>query len=130
MIDKPKPKPLDLNFNPYPKDIFPDISKEEYKKIDELLQHKFGFTIDRLAGYISRKVLSGLKQEFTERIKAAYEFYLKYKNRSGLLIEDYPEYKKEIDEIWERYILGDEFIKAYNEWLFKLAFKSVLGDEE
>ncbi len=80
-----------------------------------------------------------------EDIKSACEFYLRYKDNPELLIKEHPEYSNcevsksigtlkslieyqkwdtggEIDEI-----LLDE--KEYNEWLFKLAFKDVLGEK-
>jgi len=54
-----------------------------------------------------------------ERIKQACEFYLRYKNNSGLLIKEHPELRKELKKGIIKYY-------DYNEWLFRLAFKEVL----
>ncbi|MDL1957001.1 MAG: hypothetical protein LWW95_08165 [Candidatus Desulfofervidus auxilii] len=42
--------------NPYPESVFPEISLEEYKKINELLIKHLGFPLDRLSGNIGRKI--------------------------------------------------------------------------
>jgi len=75
-----------------------------------------------------------------QQIKSACEFYLKYKDNPGLFIHEFPMYKSEfvrkciaINLPEERLWLSDGTVadkNKYNEWLFKLAFKSVLeGDE-
>ena len=82
-------------------------------------------------------------------IKSACEFYLRYKDKPELFIEEQPEKAKieidyetaedimnEIERISERYgkLEGQATIRLkiinYNDWLFKLAFKDVLENEE
>jgi len=70
------------------------------------------------------------------RIKSACEFYLRYKDNPKLLIEEYPEYEKEIEKFNSDKHLYQEFdkytavsLKEYNEWLFRLAFKDVLEND-
>jgi len=70
--------------------------------------------------------------EIKRRVRHACEFYLKYFDSPDDLVDDFPEF---LDEL--RNVLGVEppfyehyYSSKYNEWLFKLAFKSVLeGDE-
>jgi len=58
-------------------------------------------------------------------IRVACEFYLKYKDEPELLFEEKREYR-----VILAYLFGDEKdTSRYNEWLFKLAFKSVLDEE-
>ena len=82
-----------------------------------------------------------------QQIRLACEFYLKYKDDPGLLIKDYPEYKKEMEERNKEFLSVTENLrqslipdvvkglvlsfkdKEYNEWLFKEAFRSVLEGE-
>jgi len=99
-----------------------------------------------------------MMDKISERIKSACEFYLKYKNNPEELIEDFPEYKEAVkyfadfedsedeelvelaerdEEGWEIYLttwIDDKKVlfdyDFYNEWLFKLAFKDIMGDKE
>ena len=60
-----------------------------------------------------------------EDIKSACNFYLRYKDKPKLLIEEQSIFLKKIME-------DLEMIKTdpnYNEWLFKLAFKDVLEEK-
>jgi len=72
--------------------------------------------------------------ETKQRLKSACEFYLRYKDNPELLIKKHPKYENDVEEfilklrdaedgfdIWETH-------DKYNDWLFKLAFKDVLGD--
>ena len=65
--------------------------------------------------------------EIENLIKSACEFYLKFKDNPELLIEEHPEYEAVIKDKFELKIphYGWLFVE-YNEWLFKLAFRSVL----
>jgi len=54
--------------NPYPKTIFPEITVEEYKKINELLIKNLGFPLDRLSGNIGRKVWNICLDEIKEKV--------------------------------------------------------------
>jgi len=93
-------------------------------------------------------LLDEFKDEIKNQIKSACKFYLKYKDDPELLIKDYPEYKKEIEERNKEFLSIAENLKQslipdvvkglvlsfkdkeYNEWLFKEAFKSVLEEKE
>ena len=85
-------------------------------------------------------LLDEFKDDIKNQIKSACEFYLKYKDKPKLLGRDYPLFIDKIDEIYRRHIEAEEalgpnlrpnntFIDEYNEWLFKEAFKSVLGEK-
>ena len=66
-----------------------------------------------------------------QRIKSACEFYLRYKDKPYLLIKEYPKYEKEVKQFETSdgiAVDGEGFY--YNKWLFKLAFKDVLGENE
>ena len=70
-------------------------------------------------------------------LKSACMFWLKYKDNPVLLCREKPEYKKEFEPFATafksssfssqklKWILG-----RYNDWLFKLVFKSVLEDDK
>ncbi len=88
-----------------------------------------------------------IEKYIKQRIRVACEFYLRYKDDPELLIKEYPEYKKEIEERNKEFLSVTENLKQslipdvvkgvvlsfkhkeYNDWLFKLAFKSVLDEE-
>ena len=64
-------------------------------------------------------------------LKSACEFYLRYKDKPTLLLKEHPEYESteflvELDENFKEDF--NDFMKKYNEWLFKLAFKDVLKE--
>jgi len=59
--------------NPYPEDIFPEITKEEWKKIDELLKRELGFPLDRVAGNINRKMWNNMRERFLEMARELLE---------------------------------------------------------
>jgi len=66
-------------------------------------------------------------------IKSACEFYLRYEDNPELLLKEYPSYKKNIVKcgfkIKGKLVYLDETTapEKYNEGLFKLAFKDVIG---
>jgi hypothetical protein len=81
-----------------------------------------------------------------EDVESACEFYLRYKDDPELLIKEHPEYEEELDDYFETitddcnnriytnwkedlntYTFGGSVIDEFNEWLFKLAFKDVIG---
>ena len=64
--------------------------------------------------------LLDLANNIIDEIKSACEFYLRYKDKPHLLIQEYPKYEKQA-----RKFLDD--VEKYNDWLFKLAFGGVLG---
>jgi len=74
-------------------------------------------------------------------VKSACEFYLKYQNKPFILFnhgshllneKQFIELKKIIDKIENSPpdIAFEELYPKYNEWLFKLAFKDVMGDRK
>ena len=72
--------------------------------------------------------------EIKQRLKSACEFYMKYMNSPeelyddelNLRCEDLFEFIKEIENSTNECCILVEF----NEWLFRLVFKDVLGDDE
>ena len=50
----------------YPKDIFPELSKAQFKNIHEMLIKDFGFPLDRLSAHIGRLILQGLNKKLME----------------------------------------------------------------
>ena len=68
-----------------------------------------------------------LIDKIKQRIKSACEFYLKYFNKPIDLKCDFLELAEEIDEVVEADL---EHLDVYNRWLFKLAFKDVLGGDK
>jgi len=136
------PKPLDLE--EWIKEL-----KEKAKKLEKEINdgwkiEKSGFFISiptpkrfieckekdwevaRLYGMM--KAIKEIKQE----IKKRCEFYLRYKDNPSLLWKENPKYRKKLKKfgITEKWVSEDcdELYdwEDYNEWLFKLAFKSVL----
>lgn len=69
-------------------------------------------------------------------VKSACEFFLKYWDRPALLLKEQPQYRKELLEIspyFEKgklYLIDDDEMAEYNEWLFKLAFADVFAEKE
>lgn len=47
----------------YPTDIFPEIHEELLEEINQELQNKFEFPLDRLSAHISRRILKGVKEK-------------------------------------------------------------------
>ena len=75
-------------------------------------------------------LLDEFKDDIKNQIKSACEFYLKYKDKPDAFSkEQFPLRWKFYPKTW-RYVLkeGDGYID-YNNWLFKEAFKSVLGEK-
>jgi len=52
--------------NPYPKEIFPPIPKEDFNKINDLLKKEMGYPIDRLSGNIGRKLYKSIIEVIKE----------------------------------------------------------------
>jgi len=109
-----KPQPLDL------KNI-------EEKIIDELNEQQ-PHDLETEIKIFKRVVL--------QRLKSACEFYLRYKDDPLSLIKDFPSYEKYVSnfsqnciELKDKTLMKFDF-KKYNEWLFRLAFKDVLGDKD
>ena len=102
-----KPKPLDLNMKSEVKRIsnyIVEIVSEAYPMMEEDKQE--------LKGTIEME-LDDLLVKVKQRINSACEFYLKYKDNPELLVK-----------------IKIKNVNAYNEWLFKLAFKEVLKNEK
>ena len=65
-----------------------------------------------------------------EDIKSACEFYLRYKDKPALLWKEREEYRRnliKLDKLEDDYFRFDT--DEYNEWLFRLAFRSVIKNE-
>jgi len=89
-----------------------------------------------------KRVVNEILLFFKQKIKSACEFYLRYWREPGLLVEEHPEYKKDVlklkrDAIFEVDGLIEDveqiegpFAALYIEWLFRQAFKDRLeGDK-
>ncbi len=59
-------------------------------------------------------------------IKSACEFYLRYRNNPDLFVRERVLYRNVIPRLREEWHNWEE---QYDKWLFKLAFRSVLGGE-
>ena len=82
-------------------------------------------------------LLGEFKDEIKGQIKSACEFYLRYIYNPWLLWEERHEFRSEKLREFMRDIvenedtaIEDSAMSKYNEWLFKEAFKSVLGEGE
>ena len=69
--------------------------------------------------------------EIKQRIRSAYEFYLRYKDNPELLVKEHPKYRailRSLGFAHNGYFTLKSSIteEHYNEWLFKLAFADVL----
>ncbi|HDJ96538.1 MAG TPA: hypothetical protein ENG45_00515 [Candidatus Aenigmarchaeota archaeon] len=110
--------------NPYPEDIFTPISKEEWKKINEVLKRELGVPLDRVSGNIGRKLYEGfmvkvneLLSDIEKRIKEIEEWHsAKSSGVSFFGIKDGFEYLNALrwvrDLIKERFGLSDELEKG------------------
>ena len=127
-----KPKPLDLS----PKDLHKWYLEVTKKLKPESYNKKAQKSFEKLSEeqkFIDKFICDRIKF----RIKSACEFFLRYKDRPSLLWKKRPEYRKEMekkdimDESWIKLDEPDEIYdwSEYNEWLFKLAFKSVLEEK-
>lgn len=85
--------------------------------------------------FLEYLVEESIMKKVRQRIKSACEFYLRYKNHPELLVLEHEEY---IDELLEKKLIKQKLAKQglivynekYNEWLFRLAFKDILGDKQ
>ena len=112
-----------------------DLSEEEVR---EILKRDVKI-FSRVDYAIEWRDAEELLEEIKQRIKAACEFYLRYKDKPELLIKNhYPLLKSmEKKDKWAFLLLFaiPQKIKikntdAYNKWIFKLAFKDVFKEEE
>jgi len=125
-------KPLDLE--EFEKEIYSKIRnyiKENYEPkefSDEWIEIFEDFeTLDS-----ELEIIKFIIKEIKQEIKKRCEFYLRYKDNPSLLWKENPKYRKKLKKfgITEKWVSEDcdELYdwEDYNEWLFKLAFKSVL----
>ena len=77
-----------------------------------------------------------IKAVIRRYLKSACEFYLKYKDKPLLLVKDWNEKWGDVFDFIDRFSYWTKRNKKvwklnkYNEWLFKLAFKPVLEENE
>ena len=63
-----------------------------------------------------------------QQIKSACEFYFQYKNNPEKFLDEHPEYTEEVcEKCGHPYVIYEDL---FNDWLFKLVFKSVLEDDK
>ena len=68
---------------------------------------------------------------FKQRLESACEFYLRYKDNPELLRKEWDEYFYEkIVSYYGGIDVSEVTVEIFNDWLFRLAFKDVLGDDE
>jgi len=139
-----EPKPLDLEgIKKETLDKFErleDLKKIEYEKLTHsekwdylanlIKKHRSGEVNLFTSSY--EMIIELTTEEIKQRIKSACEFYLRYKDNPEL-------FSKNVFKIkWEFYSDIGHLIwntdknrwENYNEWLFRLTFKSVLEDED
>mgnify|MGYP000672146595 CR=1 FL=1 len=122
----------------------PILDLEEIKKEikEEVLQWLYK-EVKQPDKYLISIALGHAIRKTVERIRKACEFFLRYKDNPDLLMEKHPEYKKEIKKlkkvklgciingrVYEEMIENPMFEKDYNEWLFRLAFKSIFKEKK
>jgi len=129
-----KPKPLDLE--EIKKKIFERFCEELFgtKKPRDITEWS---DIGKIGGEhgIDAEEIEELV-EFTinktlQHIRKACEFYLRYKDNPELLIKEHPELKRKCKRL-NRWAYESEYkphsnMAEYNEWLFRLVFKEVVG---
>lgn len=59
--------------DPYPKDIFPEIHEELFEEINQELQNKFEFPLDRLSASLMRKARKNLIKDLKDAISGGSE---------------------------------------------------------
>ena len=128
-----KLQPLDLE------DISEWLEKQIEKRDDLIIRKKINPSNPPLFKeivYIT-KIRDILIDEIKQRLKSACEFWLKYKDNPLLLCEEKPEYKKEFEPFTTAFkssAFSSQKLKwildKYNDWLFRLCFKSVLEDDK
>jgi len=117
--------------NPQPLDL-EDIEKKVLKELPMVVGDTYTkISEEKRIEQVIKEAIKLTKEEIKQRLKSAYDFYFLYRDKPDLLLKHHPEYngdlilyrnKKRKLFDWERII--------YNEWLFKIAFKDVLGDKE
>lgn len=65
----------DLQYDPYPEDIFLPISKEELSAIHKMLAREFNMPLDRLSGHIGRILRKPLREKATELLEKEKQAY-------------------------------------------------------
>lgn len=101
----------------------------EYKIKEKIFQKglEVGLPTRVLDNY--EEIIRMTADEIKQRIKSACELWWKFRDDPSVFFALYPKYY----EVWEKdYPLTDPLdnLKLWEEWLFKLAFKDVLGDEK
>jgi hypothetical protein len=62
-------KMIDEIKNPYPTDIFPELTIEQLREIDSLIQLKLYLPLDRLSASLMRRARNNLKDELKQSLK-------------------------------------------------------------
>jgi len=125
--------------NPQPLDL--EDKNERVKLASEISEIWF---LEYLKTYYSEEDLEDVREELKkiklemrdfaifcierfikQRLKSACEFYLMYKDNTSLLLKEHSKFEE-----WWKYPNNMFDYNKYNEWLFRLAFKDVLGDDK
>ena len=62
----------ELDHDSFPTDVFPEISKKELLKINEILKREMGFPLDRLGAHILR-IKEKSERELAKRMRVSGE---------------------------------------------------------
>jgi len=114
---------------------------DEYWKVSEQVYRVLEKRIKNLIKkWLSTRIQNAIA-EITKKVndvKSACKFYLRYRDKPELLIKEHPEYKEKVNSIKLRFVSENSelvdsmmwhYLSDYNEWLFKLAFKSILDEK-
>jgi len=137
-------KPQPLNLEELEKTILSyfDREKERLLKEEQERPDLGGYYAGRKeeCSVMKRTIRTHLKREIKQRVKSACELYLRYRDNPRLLCGEHPKYRdefvdgkitlKEFMEMPEAFLPEHSFLNIYNDWLFKLIFKSVLENDK
>jgi len=58
-----------LSKNPYPEDIFTPLTKQDWKKLAEIIEKEMGFSLDRVGGDLMRRGWNNCLDEIKKLIE-------------------------------------------------------------
>jgi len=123
-----KPQPLDLEELEKTILSYFDREKERLLKEERERPDLSGYFAGRKeeCSIMKRTIRTHLKREIKQRLKSACELYLQYKDNPEKFLDEHPEYTEEVcEKCGHPYVIYEDL---FNDWLFKLVFKSVLED--
>jgi len=126
--------PQSLNLGELIRKIEDDLLEEDSEILDDAhdLHASLKETIQYYTDTIVSKTIEYAIDVIRQRLKSACDFFLRYKDNPELLMKEHPEYVDALLDngfIWEDGSVDKHRTHIYNDWLFRLAFKPVLGDD-